>query len=199
MSQQPPFPPPPEDEPRYGVRLPPGQQPVPPQQPAWGTESGQPGQNPYGQPQGGQPPYGQTQGGQPPYGQAQGGQPPYGQPQGGQPPYGQNPYGQAPGGLPYSPAPDPYGTGGYGQASSTSKNNLGVWALVCGIGGLLCNPALIAGVILGVLARKAVREGTANNGGMATAGLVISIIGCVLWVISLVYLSSIGYFDAIWG
>lgn len=175
MSQQPPFPPPPEDEPRYGVRLPPGQQPVPPQQPAspqqpaWGTESGQSGQNPYGQPQGGQPPY------------------------------GQNPYGQAPGGLPYSPAPDPYGTGGYGQASSTSKNNLGVWALVCGIGGLLCNPALIAGVILGVLARKAVREGTANNGGMATAGLVISIIGCVLWVISLVYLSSIGYFDAIWG
>jgi uncharacterized protein YbjQ (UPF0145 family) len=78
----------------YGQQQPPyGQNPYgrPPQQPGYG----QPGQNPYGQPQPGPNPYGQPPN---PYGQAPG--QPYGQPQPGQNPYGQppgQPYGQQPG------------------------------------------------------------------------------------------------------
>lgn len=174
MTQQPPIPP--DDEPKYGVRLPPDQQ-LPQQPGAWGSDQGTgatgpgAGSNPYGQ-----APSDQPGTGLPSYGQ----QAPYG---------GQSPYG--------GPAPtfsDPY-AGGYGRPANNSKNNLGVWALVCGIGGLLCNPAFLAGIVLGILGLKAVNEGTATNRGMVLTGLVISCVGVVLWILALVYLQSIGFFD----
>ncbi len=156
-----PFAPPPRD-------APPGSDPSPGAQPTGGQPTGQP---PYGQPYGGQP-YGAPQ----PYGQQPYGQQPYGQqPYGGQP-YGQQPYGQQPYGQ-----HTPYGTPG-----RHLSNGLGVTALVLGITsifpglyfiGLLLGPLA---VIFAILGRKRVKRGEADNGGMATAGLITGIVGTLL-------------------
>ncbi len=147
-----PFAPPPRD-------APPGSDPSPGAQPTGGQPTGQ-------QPYGGQP-YGAPQ----PYGQQPYGQQPYGgQPYGGQP-YGQQPYGQ------YTP---------YGTPGRHLSNGLGVTALVLGITsifpglyfiGLLLGPLA---VIFAILGRKRVKRGEADNGGMATAGLITGIVGTLL-------------------
>jgi len=152
-----PFAPPPRD-------APPGSDPSPGAQPQ-GAQS--PGAQPTGQPPYGQQPYG----GQP-YGAPQ----PYGQqPYGGQP-YGQQPYGQQPYGQ-YTP---------YGTPGRHLSNGLGVTALVLGIAsifpglyfiGLLLGPLA---VIFAILGRKRVKRGEADNGGMATAGLITGIVGTLL-------------------
>jgi len=132
-----------------------------PQQPgAWQPEQ---------QPTYGQPTYGQQPGvpsyGEQPYGQQQ----PYGeQPYGGQQPYGQQqPYG---GGY---PAP-------YVPVYGYPKNSLGVWALCLGLAGLVCCGLVtgIPAIITGVLARKAVQRGEANNNGLAVAGIVLGAVAC---------------------
>ena len=116
--------------------------------------------SPGAQPQGAQSPGAQPTG-QPPYGQ---------QPYGGQP-YGQQPYGQ------YTP---------YGTPGRHLSNGLGVTALVLGITsifpglyfiGLLLGPLA---VIFAILGRKRVKRGEADNGGMATAGLITGIVGTLL-------------------
>jgi len=141
-----------------------------------------PGSQPTGsQPTGGQPTGGQPTG-QPPYGQQPYGGQPYGAPQ----PYGQQPYGGQPyGGQPYGQQPygqyTPYGTPG-----RHLSNGLGVTALVLGITsifpglyfiGLLLGPLA---VIFAILGRKRVKRGEADNGGMATAGLITGIVGTLL-------------------
>lgn len=129
-----------------------------------------------------------------------------------QPQYGQyaapqapNPYPaqpaaeQYPSASPYPAAPQypsapqypaaPYG-GGY--APVYPKNNLAVWSLVLGILGFVACGILtsIPGIIVGKKAKDAAARGEANNGGMATAGYVISIVatalaglGLILWII----------------
>ena len=158
-----------------------------PQDPfAAGRQPGQPGSsNQPPPPPGGQPP---------PYGS----QPPaYGSPQ--PPPYGSQPpaYGSPPP-PPYGSQPRAYGSQPqpgdyYGQpAYGYPKNSLGVWSLVLGIVGIVLSCGLFAGIpaiITGHLARKAVAQGQANNGGMATAGIVlgwIATIGMVLLIIALI-------------
>ena len=167
-----PFAPPPRD-------APPGSDPSPGAQPQGAQPQG--AQPPGAQPQGAQPPGAQPTG-QPPYGQ----QPYGGQPYGGQQPYGQQPYGQQPyGGQPYGQQPygqyTPYGTPG-----RHLSNGLGVTALVLGITsifpglyfiGLLLGPLA---VIFAILGRKRVKRGEADNGGMATAGLITGIVGTLL-------------------
>lgn len=159
-------------------------------------------QDPYSAPDGsgqGQQPGG-GQGGQP------GGIPQYGQYTGGEPagqPYGQQPYGQQPayGQQPVygQPAGAPQGYGGY-----YPKNNLAVWSLVLGIVGFFVCAFFtgIPGIILGMKAKQAVARGEANNGGMATAGLVISWIATVLYVLLGIFfviaIVSLGGFDAFW-
>lgn len=121
------------------------------------------------QPAYGQQPYGASQ---QPYGQGYGQQPPvYGAPQ--------EPYGQ-----PY-PA-QAYPT--YGQPRDTSGNALGVWSLVLAIVTLFtcCLPASVVGIVLGVKARRAVREGRADNGSLATVGYVLNIVLTVLVVLFIV-------------
>ncbi len=152
-----PFAPPPRD-------APPGSDRPPGAQATGGQPTGQPpyGQQPYGgQPSGAPQPYGQQPYGQQPYGQ---------QPYGGQP-YGQQPYGQ------YTP---------YGTPGRHLSNGLGVTALVLGITsifpglyfiGLLLGPLA---VIFAILGRKRVKRGEADNGGMATAGLITGIVGTLL-------------------
>lgn len=121
------------------------------------------GSAPLGQPGQGQPGQGQPGQGQP--GQA------YGQPAYGQPAYGQPAYGQP----------------GSGQPVPARRNGLGVAALVVGLLALLTSWTVIGGcvlgvgaIVLGVLGRKRVARGEADNGGMALAGLVLGVLGLLL-------------------
>ena len=93
----------------------------------------------------------------------------------------------------YPPVPDPYAAPyappyviGY---NPTEKNSLGIASLVLGIVSFFC-VGLFAGVvaiILGAQGRKAADEGRATNKGMATAGMILGIVGTVIvgiyWII----------------
>ena len=77
--------------------------------------------------------------------------------------------------TPYAP---PYVIGN----NSTEKNSLGIASLVLGIVSFFC-VGLFAGVIaiiLGAQGRKAADEGRATNKSMATAGMILGIIGTVI-------------------
>ncbi len=130
-------------------------------QPTWG----QPGQQPYGA----QQPYGQD-----PYGAQQ--------------PYGQDPGSSAYPGSPYPGASypaTPYGNTPYVPVYGYPRNGLGVWALSLGIAGFVCC-GLFAGIpaiITGVLSRKAVERGEANNGGLALTGIILGALACAWSVI----------------
>jgi hypothetical protein len=173
--------------------------PNPPYQPEdpYSTPQGGSGQGGSGEQPAGQPPqYGQyapQEPAQPQYGQPQyGQQQPYGQ----QPVYGQQPYdpaGGQPGAYPaYQGAP--YG----GPAFGYPKNGLAVWSLVLGILSIVCCGLFsgIPGIILGNKAQQAVARGEANNGGMATAGVVLSWVGTALFVLGLIwFFAGGGYAD----
>ena len=106
-----------------------------------------------------------------PYGQTPGPtQTQYGQTQ--QSGYAQPGYGQ----------PPPYGTMATGP-----RNGLGTAALVCGILAVVFFWTVIGGVLLGIVAivlgalgRGRAKRHEANNGGIALAGLILGVIGCVL-------------------
>jgi hypothetical protein len=157
-----------------------------------------PPSDPYGQPQQpgrpeqpAQPQYGQYAP-QDPSGAPQYGQPadqPYGQQPYPQQPYGQQPYGQAPAYPAYQG--QPYGGPVYGYP----KNSLAIWSLVLGIVAFVLNCSFLAGIpaiIVGTNAKKAVARGEANNGGMATAGIVLGWISTVLGVLGLIWLFGFG-------
>jgi hypothetical protein len=101
---------------------------------------------------------------------------------GGVPAYGQQqsppPYGQ------------PAGYGGpppYGMPGAAPRNGFGIAALVLGILAVLGSITVVGGVLFGLLAivfgalgRGRAKRGEANNGGLATTGLVLGIIGVLL-------------------
>ena len=159
-------------------------QPVPPS--SGETPPPYPAQPPtYGEtpsPYGAQPP---AYGAQPP---VYGAQPPAPQPPayGAQPPaYGSQPaYGAQP--------PAPYAGGYAGQpAYGFPKNSLGVWSLVLGIASFVLSCGLLTGIpaiIVGGRSRKAVSEGLANNGGLATAGIILGWVATALTVIAIIFL-----------
>ena len=162
-----------------------------------GAENNQQGafdaQQPYGDPQG-QQPYGNPQG-QQSYGNQQYAQNAYGapqQPQPGVPMYSQTPYG----------AQQQYNQQNFGQpvkavvydAVPGETQGTSVAALVCGILGLIFFwiPGLdlvlcLAGLICGIIS---VAKGHGGR-GMAIAGLVLSIIDCILTLIFF-YLFALG-------
>ena len=80
--------------------------------------------------------------------------------------------------------PMPYGAGG-----NTSKNTLGVWALVLGIVSILCCGLLagIPAIILGQNSKKAQAQGLATNGNLGNVGFILGIIGSVLGTIGFIY------------
>ncbi len=88
-------------------------------------------------------------------------------------------FADAPSRLGYS---DPaYGPPG---ASRPARNGVGIAALVLGILALVTAITLIGGVVLGVVAivlglvgRGRARRGEATNGGMATTGIVLGLVG----------------------
>ena len=149
------------------------------QPPAYGSEPPPYGQPPVTPPYGAQPPATP-----PPYGQPPVTPPPYGQPPVSPPPYGQPAaYGVQPPAYGSPPYPQP---GGYAQpAYAFPKNSLAVWSLVLGIVSfVLCGFfAAIPAIIVGNKAKQAVAEGQANNGGMATAGVILGWVNLALTVI----------------
>jgi len=115
------------------------------------------------------------------------------------PPYSQGPAAPPPypgAGTPQYPSAAPYGSaqGGYAQpgpgyGAAYPKNGLAVWSLVLGIVSFVLSCGFLTGipaVIVGNNAKKAVARGEANNGGMATAGIILGWIAIVLSVLGLV-------------
>lgn len=140
---------------------------------------------------GGQP--WQTPGSMPAYGTP----PPQDQPAYGAP---QTSYGP-PSGPPsrYSPYTTPGAPGYGGWGVSSRDNSKGTGALVLGIlsvvlcfGSLLSLGLGIGAILMGVQGRKAAMAGTADNSGVATAGIVLGSVGGLLSLFaSLGYLSSL--------
>ena len=109
-----------------------------------------------------------------------------------------NPYSYPPGPPPgpygggYPPPPMPY-SDYYAGAPAVMRNGLGVAALITGILGLFGSCSVVFGmllgivaIILGLVARGRVKRGQANNGGMATAGIILgalAIIVSIAWVV----------------
>ena len=113
-----------------------------------------------------------------------------------QPQYPSAPY-PASGGTPQYPAATPYGSApgapqpaqAYGGGYVYPKNSLAVWSLVLGIVSFVLSCGLFTGipaVIVGNNAKKAVARGEANNGGMATAGVILGWIAIVLSVLGII-------------
>ena len=84
---------------------------------------------------------------------------------------------------------EPTWGGGYGYAAPQTEPRA-VWGLVLGILSLVCLGLLagVPGIIVSASARRRIRssQGRLGGAGMATAGLVLSIVGTVLSVAVLV-------------
>ncbi|MGO1316483.1 MAG: DUF4190 domain-containing protein [Cellulomonadaceae bacterium] len=110
-----------------------------------------------------------------------------------------NPYGGAPYGPPGSYGYGGYPTGGYppGGYVSYPDNGLAGWSLGLAVAGFfLCGFfTSIPAIVLGVKARRAVARGTANNGGLALAGLIIG------WIVTVINVAALIFFAAmiLWG
>lgn len=138
--------------------------------------------SPYGQP----PAYGQPA--QPPaYGQPPYGQPPrYAPPQQQTPPYAQA-YGQA-----------PYGQAPYGAYAAPRKTNvLAVISMIASIVGfiwLLPFVGSLAGVIMGHISLRQIRQTAEGGRGMALAGLIVGYVGLAFFVIgAIIFFSFVAY------
>lgn len=96
---------------------------------------------------------------------------------------------QYPAAAPYGSAPGGYTQPGGGYGGVYPKNSLAVWSLVLGIVSFVLSCGLLTGipaVLVGNSAKKAVERGEANNGGMATAGIILGWIAIALSVLGLI-------------
>lgn len=122
--------------------------------------------------------------------------PPAAPPQAPQPPYPYpyppGPYGGAyppPPPQPYAgayPPPPPQPYAGYAPPPTGPKNGLGIAALVVAIIGLVSSFSVAGGIILGIVAvilgfigRSRVRNGQADNGGVALAGIILGFVAII--------------------
>ena len=186
--------------------------PVPPGSPDFPSTENWPGtaggplppdggpQHPYGYPPGPYAPGGAYPGGPYPGGAYAGG--PY---PGGAYPGGAYPGGAYPGGY---PPPAPYGD--Y-YSPGPPKNGMGVAALVVAIIALISSVSVVGGIVLGIVAvilgfigRGRVKSGEANNGGVATAGIILGVISIIaglafiaIWVGLFKDVGAGGYFDCL--
>ena len=120
--------------------------------------------------------------GDPPPGQAPGpaaGQPGYGPPGYGQPGYG-------PPGYPPGYGPPGYGQPGFGPMAypppyARPTNTMAILALV------LAFVFAPAGLVLGIIARKQIRETGEQGDGLALAGIIVGAIACALWVLVIIF------------
>lgn len=103
---------------------------------------------------------------------------------------------------PGTPPPPPPGAPAYPPAPPSSaqpQNGMGVAALVFGLLSVLCVlPGIggVLGIVFGVIGRKKAKQGLATNGGMATAGLILGIVGlvAVTILVAVMAIAGIGLF-----
>lgn len=95
-----------------------------------------------------------------------------------------------PGGGYPPPPPPPYANQGYGPYTSAPRNGLGTAALVLGIVGLLTSWSVVGGLLFGlgavacgVMGRGRVKQGLADNGVVAGAGIALGALATVLAVV----------------
>ena len=71
-------------------------------------------------------------------------------------------------------------------------NSMAIAALCCGVGQLIAGPfAGIAAIVLGAMSLKQIRLSGEDGRGMATTGLVLGVIGTVLFLLLLVVVVAI--------
>lgn len=144
-----------------------------------------------------------------PYGYPPGPYAPGGAYPGGPYPGGAYPGGAYPGGYPGGyPPPAPYGD--Y-YSPGPPKNGMGVAALVVAIIALISSVSVVGGILLGIVAvilgfigRGRVKSGEANNGGVATAGIILGVISIIaglafiaIWVGLFKDVGAGGYLDCL--
>jgi hypothetical protein len=119
--------------------------------------------------------------------------PQYGPPQYGHPPYAQPPYGP-PGYPPPGYPPPGYGPSGHAPAYPRPTNTMAILALVM---AFVFAPA---GLILGIVARRQIRQTGEDGDGLALAGIIVGgivtaifVFFIVLWIIAFVALSNNGF------
>ncbi|MDR3660307.1 MAG: DUF4190 domain-containing protein [Mycobacterium sp.] len=113
-----------------------------------------------------------------------------------------------PGGGYPPPPPQPYASQpGYGQpALSGPRNGIGIAALILGIAGLLTSWSVIGGLLfgllavtLGVIGTSRVKQGLANNGVVAAAGIALGALAALLAVvfifIAVAFYRQVGFSD----
>ncbi|GAB2976681.1 DUF4190 domain-containing protein [Actinotalea caeni] len=192
----PPAPPPSSGVNPYGDEPEPEQPAVPPVPPA--PAAGQPWQTPsYGTPPQDRPAYGT-----PPAPTGPAASPVYGPPgssYGGPagpagtagPPAGYGPYAST-GGYPGAPGYAGWGYSSRDNGKGTGALVMGILSIVFCVGSLLSLALGVGAILMGVQGRKAADAGTADNRGVATAGIVLGAVGAALSSLStLGYLSSI--------
>ena len=126
-------------------------------------------------------------------GPGQFGQGQFGQQPGWPPPPPPGPYAQPSGGWqpppPYGP-PGPYvqPNAGWPQMAGRRTNSLAIAALCCSIGQVIAGPfAGIAAIVLGVMSLKQIEVSREEGRGMAITGLVLGIVGTLLFVLFLIF------------
>lgn len=85
----------------------------------------------------------------------------------------------------------PYYPQGYPGSGGVADNQLGNWSIGLAIAGVVCGFGFLTGIpaiILGMKGRRAAAEGRANNGGTATAGLVVGWAVTVLSILGMIFL-----------
>jgi len=90
-------------------------------------------------------------------------------------------------GEPPPPPPPQYGGTPYGAPPPQQNSTKGVWALICGILGLLCF-GIILGPVAIILGRRAQQEG--RPGGVARAGEILGYVDVALFVLGLIIFVS---------
>ncbi|PFG34365.1 DUF4190 domain-containing protein [Sanguibacter antarcticus] len=95
-----------------------------------------------------------------------------------------------PQGAPYQQQYPSNGPGGYPYGAPTATNPMALGSLIASIAGWTVVPVVgwIVGVILGHIARRQLRENTAQGAGLALAGLITGYVGLALLVLAFVLL-----------
>jgi predicted acyltransferase len=80
----------------------------------------------------------------------------------------------------------------YGASGPPKADGSAIASLVCGIVGLFCFIPAIVAIVLGASSKRRIDQsnGQLTGGGMATAGLVLGIVGVALGVIYVVVRAS---------
>ena len=93
----------------------------------------------------------------------------------------------------------PYGPYAYGAYSPPTTNGLAIASMVCGIVGLaFCQVFAIAGLIMGIIARRQIRdaEGSQTGGAFALTGIITSAIAIGFMVLLLLFYVGLFAFAA---